>query len=44
MLDWTVRSGRLKSSSLIARRIALVRHFVDFPEGYFGDPPYWDHF
>jgi DNA-binding transcriptional LysR family regulator len=21
-----------------------VRHFVDFLEGYFGDPPYWDHF
>ncbi|WP_346301610.1 LysR substrate-binding domain-containing protein, partial [Halomonas sp. BM-2019] len=19
-----------------------VRHFVDFLEGYFGDPPYWD--
>lgn len=21
-----------------------VRHFVDFLEGYFGDPPYWDRF
>lgn len=21
-----------------------VRHFVDFLEGYFGDPPYWDNF
>ncbi|SFU65713.1 LysR family transcriptional regulator [Halomonas korlensis] len=21
-----------------------VRHFVDFMEGYFGDPPYWDRF
>jgi DNA-binding transcriptional LysR family regulator len=21
-----------------------VRYFVDFIEGYFGDPPYWDQF
>lgn len=42
LLQWLPHSGGGGREG--GKLASKVRHFVDFLEGYFGDPPYWDRF